>query len=193
MACPRFISRIRPTENIGDSLVKINNNFYNLSFVLCDLKKRVDDLVDIRTFFYYGPNSATDPTSGMQDGQTSRPSNQTIENFVNNRSELDLIPNSRPKDQAYVIYQKTGFQKNIATITRTGTVTVNAIGAGSRTIGWRINFDDEYNTFSPVFVIWKLVFNGVKYNVETGFPKFSQAETFSTTLWRSPELWTKQF
>lgn len=193
MSCPQFISSIRNTENLGDSLLKINNNFYNLGFALCNLKDRVSSLIDIRTFFYYGTNSAVNPASGMQDNVTSRPSNTTIENFVNERDELDLIPNSKLNDQVYIIYQKTGFQRNFATLTRTGTTTVNAIGAGSRTISWRINFDDQYNTYSPVFIIWKLIFNNQKYVVQSGFPKFTQAETFSTNLWRNPELWTKQF
>jgi len=193
MSCPRLIRKIRNTQNIGDSLLTINNNFYSLGTTLCQLKKRVDDLVDIRTFFYYGPNAGIDATSEMQDNKASRPSNTTIENFVNNREELNLAQSSRPNDQVYIIYQKTGFQRNSAALVRSGTVTIRVIGGGTKSANWKAVFDDQYNTYSPVFIIWKLVYNGNRYIVQPRFPKYTQAETFSTNLWRSPEFWTTQY
>jgi hypothetical protein len=193
MSCPRLIKNIRNTQNVGDSLLTINNNFYSLGTILCQLKRRVENLVDIRTFFYYGPNAGVDPVSGMEDEKTSRPSNQTIESFVNGRSELNLIPGSRQNDQVYVVYQKTGYRRNSANLVRSGSGSVSVIGAGTQTYSWRMVFDDRYNTFSPVFIIWKLTFNGTRYTVQPKFPKYTQAETFSTGLWKSPELWTGQF
>ena len=193
MSCPRLVKTIRNTQNLGDSLLTINNNFYSLGTILCELKSRVDKLVEVRTFFYYGPNAGADPASGMEDGKMSRPSNTTIENFVNNRSDLNLAQTSKLNDQVFVVYQKTGFSRNSATIYRSGSVTIRVIGAGTKTAHWTAYFDDQYNTYSPVFIIWKLVYNGTRYVVQPKFPKFTQAETFSTSLWRNPELWMTQY
>jgi hypothetical protein len=109
--CPVNVDLISSDEYIGDSLVKINNNFSSLLTDACNVEKRVDDRVNIRTFFYYGPNSASDATSGMDDNTASRPSDVRIENFVNDSSQLNLPPISEPGDIAYVIYQKTGWYK----------------------------------------------------------------------------------
>lgn len=189
--CPRYVSIINRTEKVGDSLVKINNNFFNLKTALCELHERMDSLVEVRTFFYYGPNADVTPTSGMQDGVTSRPSNTTIENFVN--TELQLPSFSKTNDIAYVIYQKTGFLSKEAVRTKTGTVTVVAPGSreGSKVVGWSTTAPDTYNVYSPVFIIWKLVFDGTNYKTTIGFPKFTQAETISTPDWNQPQNWTQ--
>lgn len=109
--CPVNVDLISSDEYIGSSLTKINNNFATLLSGACDIEKRVDNRVNIRTFFYYGPNSASDATSGMANNSASRPSDTRIENFVNQASQLNLPSISEPGDIAYVIYQKTGWYK----------------------------------------------------------------------------------
>ena len=46
----------------------------------------------------------------MDDNLLTRPSNLTIEAFVNSPNQLNLLSMSDPGDIAYVLYQKTGFQ-----------------------------------------------------------------------------------
>jgi hypothetical protein len=176
-ACSNYIERISPDECLNSSLLKINNNFLNLESVVCDLKQRVDKVQNIRTFFYYGPNSETDVTSNMADNQTSRPSDLTIRAFVNSPSELNLPAISQLGDVAYVIYQKTGYLNNKLTDITTD-----------------YTFDktltDIFNSYAPVFVIWRLTYTGEDYKVDMGFPRFSQAQTSNTALnWNQPQNW----
>lgn len=203
--CPRYITPISNTENIGDSLVKINNNFWNLKEALCGIKKTLDDTVQVRTFFYYGPNSSADSTSGMQNNIASRPSNATIENFVNSFSQLSLPSVSDINDVAYVIYQKTGFLIQEAVRVTSGTVPVQGTSPGSavttstnvpiynppltKIVPWSTTSPDRFATFSPVFVIWRLTYNGTEYITDSNFPKYSQAETASTPNWNNPLAW----
>ncbi len=203
---PQFVETIGRSENIGDSLVKINNNFWNLNQGLCDLKERIDSTVQVRTFFYYGPNSSADSTSGMQNNITSRPSNQTIENFVNQTNQLNVPAISKKNDVAYVIYQKTGFLAQQATRVTSGTVDVLGTSPGAatttstnvpifnppliKTIPWSTTSPDRFNVYSPAFIIWRLTFNGNIYSTDNTFPKFSQAETISTPNWNNPRAWT---
>jgi hypothetical protein len=42
-----------------------------------------------------------------------------------------------------------------------------------------------------VFIIWKLTYNGSLYKTDSGFPKFSQAETLSTPNWNNPLAWSQ--
>ena len=197
MACPQYTVNISPTEKIGDSLVKINNNFFNLNQGLCDIKKKFDETVTVRTFFYYGPNSATDPESNMRDTITSYPKNTTIEQFINGSTPNNLnIPSiSKENDQAYVIYQKTGFYLPISRRISTVPFSVRII---SRTVTKTETFAtvDQHAIYSPLFVIWKLIAKksntgSLTYRVEPGFPKFSQAETLSTNNWNRPNLWSE--
>lgn len=99
----QFISQ---NEYIGNSLTKINTNFQLLSGAACQLKQILDNRVNIRTFFYYGPNSQNNATEF--DNQASRPSNATIQRFVNNEVGLPTI--SENGDFAWVIYQRTGWR-----------------------------------------------------------------------------------
>jgi hypothetical protein len=132
--CPFNINLIDEEENIGDSLTKINNNFKNLKDAACAVEDQLDNIVSVRTFFYYGPNAPTvseagiwdqNPNTGIsQDFVTSRPSNQTIENFVNQPGQLNLPAISQKNDVVYVIYQKTGFLSKTIVDTRTGSGTV---------------------------------------------------------------------
>jgi hypothetical protein len=101
--CDNLIQTIENTECLTDSLNKINSNFTNLQTTFCTLKDRVDKQVQVRTFFYYGPNSNTDASSGMADEQTAKPSPETIFAFVNSRSQLNLPAISNLNDVAYVI------------------------------------------------------------------------------------------
>lgn len=206
-ACPRYITEINNTENVGDSLVKLNNNFWNLKEAICDIKKTLDDTVQVRTFFYYGPNSSADSTSGMQNNTTSRPSNTTIEAFVNSPTQLNLPTISDTNDIAYVIYQKTGYLVKQATRQTSGSVPVIGTSPGSASTTntnvpiynppltkpgtWSTTTPDSYTIFSPVFIIWKLTYNGTAYKTDSGFPKFSQAETLSTPNWNNPVAWSQ--
>jgi len=113
-ACTDYINTITPDECVGGSLTKINTNFSALQTVTCELEQRFDKTKHVRTFFYYGPNAQTNSTSGMANNSTSRPSDATIQAFVNSSSQLNLPTISRPGDIAYVIYQKTGFKSNLA-------------------------------------------------------------------------------
>lgn len=184
----QYVATIYNTENIGDSLIKINNNFFNLRTALCDLKQRVESTINVRTFFYYGPNAATDPASNLQDNITSRPSDNIITSFVNDSNQLNLPAISKENDVAYVIYQKTGYYQTTALRKTTGTTTARVISFAT-TVGFETLSPDTYNVYSPVFVIWKLTHNGTNYAVNSGFPKFTQAETISTVDWNKPENW----
>lgn len=109
VVCNTNIEEIFENECLSDSLLKINNNFLNLESSVCELRQRVDSQVEVRTFFYYGPNATSNPTSGMDEGGISRPSDMTIQAFVNSPTELNLPAISKPRDVAYITYQKTGF------------------------------------------------------------------------------------
>jgi len=104
--CTVNVDLIYPDENIGDSLEKINNNFTKLKQAVCDVEGTLDRIVNIRTFFYYGPN-----TVSGQENTSSRPTDATIEAFVNDTDKLNLAQEyiSETGDIAYVIYQKTGW------------------------------------------------------------------------------------
>jgi hypothetical protein len=186
--CTKYTENILNSESMGDSLIKINNNFINLQTALCDLQKRINDTVKVRTFFYYGPNSVSDATSGMQNNVASRPSNNTIQSFVNDTAQLNVPAVSKVKDIVYVIYQKTGYVANQATRITTGTATASVISFNT-VVPWSTTSPDIYTIHSPVFIIWRLTFNGTSYVVDKDFPKFSQAETVSTENWNQPQNW----
>jgi hypothetical protein len=188
--CPSYVSTISPTENIGDSLIKINNNFYNLKEEFTRLKRKVDNTVQIRTFFYYGPNAETDSNSGMQNGVNSRPSNTTIENFINDPAQLNVPAISKINDRVYVIYQKTGYLQNSSTRETESSTDVNVNGE-IRNVPFSTTTPEIYNTYSPVFIIWLLTYDGTKYVVAEDFPKYSQAETISSPLWNDPLSWAE--
>lgn len=103
-------------EYIGDSLSKINTNFQLLSSTACQLQQILDTRVNVRTFFYYGPNSPSNATEF--DGQESKPSNATIERFINNEVKLPTI--SDDGDYAWVIYQRTGWRNVVQEYERSG-------------------------------------------------------------------------
>lgn len=204
-ACRRYVASIFETENIGDSLIKINNNFLNLKNVLCDLHERVDSTVAVRTFFYYGSNAtSTNPQFEMENNVSSRPANSRIENFINIDLNLDKI--SKVNDQAYVIYQKTGYLLKNAVRVTTGTVTVppppnttvldknnNPVvttWGGPLSVNWSTDTPEKSTYYSPTFIIWKLVFNGTRYSTSAGFPVFSSAHTASTNNWNNPQNWS---
>jgi hypothetical protein len=215
------VQLIYNNENIGDSLPKINNNFTVLKDVACTLEKRIDSIVNVRTFFYYGPNSATDPESGLDANNLTLPSKTTIQNFVNKSSGLDLPQFSKTGDIAYVVYQKTGWYNTIISYNRSGSgsvpytyqyqvlvtyrVSIGIGGIGGRYryyqrwetrtatayagYSWEVDISDYYNIYTPVFIVYKLTYNGSTYNVDTGFPKFSRASTASTINWNNPSSW----
>ena len=221
-SCATNVQLIYGNENIGDSLGKINNNFGLLKTAACGIEKQLDDIVNVRTFFYYGPNSATDSEDGVNSGNLTLPSTTTIQNFVNKSSGLNLPTVSEKGDIAYVIYQKTGWYTNALNYYRSGGGTysyttsrqeqrtyverIRRIGIGwtSRTrtywvtiyqtfyagYSWSANINDTYNVYTPIFVIYKLTFDGTNYTVDAGFPKFTRASSNSTLNWNNPAAWS---
>jgi hypothetical protein len=122
MATCANIELIRESEYIGNSLPKINNNFEKLRQEACEVEDMLNKIVNVRTFFYYGPNAPINTTSGANDysndNASSRPSSSTIQNFINN--EININDISEKDDIVYVIYQKTGWFSGKADIVRTG-------------------------------------------------------------------------
>lgn len=193
ITCPKYVSYIRGNEKIGNSLIKLNNNFTNLKDILCELYDRVT-AVKIRTFFYYGPNSSNNISSNLDSNRASYPSDIIIEDFVNNSSQLNVPSYSRRNDQVYVIYQKTGYLDKQSSRYTSGSVVVprpdSSWSPESQTVPWSFTTTDTYTNYAPVFIIWKLVYNGTAYNTVPGFPKFSASQTISTNLWNQPQNWS---
>jgi hypothetical protein len=221
-SCATNVQLIYGNENIGDSLNKINNNFNLLKTAACDIEKQLDDIVNVRTFFYYGPNSATNSEDGVDSGNLTLPSTTTIQNFVNKSSGLNLPTMSEKGDIAYVVYQKTGWYTNALNYYRSGSGTVSynklvqyqrtetyrvrriGIGWTTRTrtylvseyhthyagYFWSTNINDTYNIYTPIFVIYKLTFDGTNYSADAGFPKFTRASSNSTLNWNNPAAWS---
>ena len=204
VACNTNLNDVFSDECLGGSLLKINSNFNTLQNILWTLRERVDSRVEVRTFFYYGPNSVgpagllnepakgvsqtagTSPAaSGMDDGKISRPSNLTIQAFINSSSQINLPSISSPGDIAYVIFQKTGQ----AVQTTSGPVFVASnsfyLFQGSKTTsaGQSVTTDKDIRVdISPIFIIWKLTCsNLLTYLVDQGFPKFHRAQTLQQT------------
>lgn len=182
--CQTNIQPIFDNECLGESLLKINNNFLNLQEAVCELKTRIDSQVEVRTFFYYGPNAQTNPGSGMADDQTSRPSDITIQAFVNSPTQLNLPSISKQGDVAYVIYQKTGYLNSLTQGTN-----INASPTPSNTVTL-----DVFNSFAPTFIIWRLTCQSSQfYTVDIGFPKFSRAQQSASgdvSTWNNPQNWS---
>lgn len=190
-SCPKYVSFIRRNEKLGNSLIKLNNNFVNLKNILCELYDRVT-AVKIRTFFYYGPNSSNNISSNLDSNRASYPSDTLIEEFVNSPLQLNVPSYSRTNDQVYVIYQKTGYLDQQNQRYTSGTTTVPApagYSPASQTLPWSFTTNDIYTNYAPIFIIWKLTYNGTRYNTEPGFPKFSASQTISTNLWNQPQNW----
>jgi hypothetical protein len=209
------IQFIADEEYIGDSLTKINTNFQELTGIACDVKQLLDSRVNIRTFFYYGPNVASLPIPVLSetagDGSDTRPSNDTIERFVNSADGLNLTAASELGDYAWVIYQKTGwFNVNqVKSQTQSGTlyfqIRVRRIGIGyigTRTVArsWSVSqsITDTYNLYAPAFVIYKLRYietnNGPLYKMVSPEPQkpnpvYTRSTTASTDAWNTPRLW----
>lgn len=201
VACNAYLENVSSDECLGSSLPKINTNFNTLQNILWSLRERVDSRVEVRTFFYYGPNStgpagskgrtsnpikgapqalaasAPSPaTSGMDDGKISRPSNLTIQAFINSPSQINLPSISKAADVAYVIFQKTGFNSvippDLTTFKGSTRITTEQL-ATTTTTNIDINVD-----ISPIFIIWKLTCSKrLSYLVDQGFPKFHRAQT----------------
>lgn len=181
--CDNIIQTIENTECLTDSLAKINSNFTNLQTTYCSLKTLFDQNIQVRTFFYYGPNSDVDARSGMNNEKASRPSPEVITAFVNSPTQLNLPAISKLNDIAYVIYQKTGFQYSLSATNPDITTSYN----------WdSVPAEDELNySFAPVLIIWRLVYDGMYYTISTGFPKYHGEMTDNNeTQWDKPQLWS---
>jgi hypothetical protein len=181
------VSVIEENECLSNSLLKINNNFLNLQQALSGLNSRFDKRIEIRTFFYYGPNANSNPGSGMADNQTSRPSDITIQAFVNSPSQLNLPAISKPGDIAYVIYQKTGYLNNL----RQNVLSDFNIGTTTQ---------DVIKFFAPIFIIWRLTSGESSiYTVDSPtFPKFFRSQTANISEgapgwqnWNNPQNWSQ--
>lgn len=176
-ACIPFIETIYPTECLSDSLVKLNTNFTNLQTKICNIKEALDSVVEVRTLWYYGPNAENNPSSGMQTGIISRPSNETIKSFVNSRTQLNLPSISDINDIAYVIFQKTGFQNN-----QFDNIEVN-YNFGDHT-------DNLYNLYAPSFFVWRLTYNGTEYTISPEWPKIVRAQGQEDIFAAQPQSWS---
>ena len=172
-ACTPFIQTIYPTECLSDSLVKINTNFANLQTKVCTIKETLDSRIEVRTFWYYGPNADIVASSGMQTGIISRPSNETIKMFINSRAQLDLPSISEVNDIAYVIFQKTGFFNN-------------------QNIGFYagVHYGTLVNYFAPAFFIWQLTYNGTEYTISPEWPKIVRGQGQLNTFAAQPQNWS---
>jgi hypothetical protein len=155
----------------------------------------------------------------MNTWNPTRPSNNTIQNFVNSTININAFEYTNTGDVVYVVYQKTGWLKTTSTTNRTGTVTATGfskqeqyweavrvrIGIGnyrtiyvlrtrtvyaSNTAGWSASLTDTYNRYAPIFVIYRLTYNGSSYVVDPDYPKYSYATTGNSINWNNPENWT---
>jgi hypothetical protein len=181
------VDLIEDNECLNDSLFYINNNFLNLQQALKDLNTRFDERIEVRTFFYYGPNASSAPESGMADNQTTRPSDITIQAFVNSPSQLNLPAISKPGDIAYVIYQKTGYLNNL----RQNVLSDFNISTTTQ---------DVINFFAPIFIIWRLTSRESSiYTVDSPtFPKFFRSQIANISEgapgwqnWNNPQNWSQ--
>lgn len=161
-ACTDYIKTIYPDECVGDSLSTINSNFSALQVVTCELEQRFDKNKQVRTFYYYGPNAEVDATSGMADNSTSRPSDFTIQAFVNSPEQLNLPVISRDGDIAYVIYQKTGFRNSVANVDGAATSSVVASIPGTYNYGAPFSWSptvfpvshSAWSSFMNTYAVW---------------------------------------
>lgn len=199
------IQFISENDYIGTSLSAINTNFVQLTGLACEVQRLFETgVADIRTFFYYGPNSPTSPTE--QDSQITRPSSSTIERFVNSNDGLNLIPVSKNGDYAWVIYQRTGWNSQVISTTRSDSGTAYAavrVRRIGRLIGWITaganwsvsrSRNDTIDTNIPMFVLYKLRFNGTKYEMiqpqpNNANPLYVRSITASTADWNNPQNW----
>lgn len=181
--CNDIITSIESTECLTDSLAKINSNFTNLQSTFCSLKDLLEKNVQVRTFFYYGPNSNIDSRSGMMSDEDSKPSPEVITAFVNSPTQLNLPAISNLNDVAYVIYQKTGFQHSLSA-TNPGITTNYTWDTTPSEV--KINY-----SFAPTLIIWRLVYDGYYYTISTGFPKYHGTMTDNNQVnWNNPQLWS---
>lgn len=156
-ACTDYIKTIYPDECVGDSLSTINSNFSALQVVTCELEQRFDRTKQVRTFFYYGPNAQSNASSGMADNSTSRPSDLTIQAFVNSPEQLNLPLISRDGDTAYVVYQKTGFKNTVANVA--GTATSSVIGTIPGTYNYGAPFSPSPKVYPVSHGAWSSFMN----------------------------------
>jgi hypothetical protein len=232
------LNLINETEYIGDSLTKINSNFASLQQGACQVEQMIESTVNVRTFFYYGPNAPVNITEGANgysnDDAASRPSDNTIQTFVNSESGLGLgtaplSAASQTGDIVYVIYQKTGWYSGGADYVRSGsgsvpytysyTVTTSypvyrkiginwgkgkTVQSGYATqtstyydtkyasYSWSRNLSDQYNFYNPIYIIYKLVYNGSQYVATTDayWPKYVKSQTNSIINWNDPSSWS---
>lgn len=159
--CPVKIDLIYDDENIGDSLAKVNQNFTKILSGACLIEQQLESIVNTRTFFYYGPNAPTESEAtwaGQPADSTSRPSDTTIQNFVNN--ELNIPAISEVGDIAYVVYQKTGWLTQTQLHDREGTGKLPFQRTVTRKVVRRIGIAcwvarEVYNRYSPKWQIFR--------------------------------------
>lgn len=162
--CPVKIDLIYDNENIGDSLTKVNQNFTKILSGACLIEQQLENMVNIRTFFYYGPNAPTESeatwsTSQLGENSSSRPSASAIESFVNSPSQVNLPAISEVGDIAYVVYQKTGWLTQSQLHDRDGTGSLPFQRTVRRKVVRRIGIcwvaREVYNYYSPKWQIFR--------------------------------------
>lgn len=183
--CDNIITTIESSECLTDSLAKINSNFTNLQTTYEVLYDRINKLVQVRTFFYYGPNAFFDASSGMANNEAAIPSPETITAFVNSPTQLNLPSISYLNDVAYVVYQKTGFQYSLSATNPSISANYvwDTVDANSQ--------QQLIYSFAPTLIIWRLAYDGAVYRISTGFPKYHREMTNNTfAQWNTPQTWS---
>jgi hypothetical protein len=128
----------------------------------------------------------------MGDNTSTRPSNATIQTFVNSDTGLNLLPVSKEYDQTYIIYQKTGWITAITSRSASGPgkIEYRVISSTRHTpYSWSAIVNDINYSYSPNFVVYRLTHDGTNYKVDEGFPRFVRAQSGNTFNWNNPKLW----
>ena len=128
----------------------------------------------------------------MVDNASTRPSNTTIQTFVNTDTGLNLLPVSKKYDQTYIIYQKTGWTSTNTSRPASGSGHIPYRVISSQRYAyysWSQTINDVNYSYSPNFVVYRLTHDGIDYKVDAGFPRFVRAQSGNTFNWNNPKLW----
>jgi hypothetical protein len=144
----------------------------------------------IQTFFFYGPNAATDPTSFMRSDTNNIPPVTDIQSFINDT--LKHRPHN-PGDIVYVVFQKTGYNVVTRASAIGGTVSLGCYSkyhegikcggtfktCATKAFEW-YKQTDKYIQTLPRFIIYKLV-----ASVSGGLLRYFISRNASNV----PEIW----
>lgn len=212
--CNVNVNFINENEKIGDSLTKINNNFSALQQLACEVESLLD-ITQVRTFFYYGPNAPGGDSTTYPANTTI----QTFVNGTNSLNLPSISETGDIAYVIYQKTGFWNPPPVLASATGSGTVPFSrdyqveipitriidisrrqpvVVGYYTETrtqveyIGytWTEVVEDRNNSYAPIFVIYRLTFNGTTYTVNTGYPKFNYGLTASTSNWNNPTTWS---